>query len=244
MPLVPALAIAAGAGVEAIVRDALERHIERLGAYAAAVICAIAVSHLLHDGRNTNVAEEWALTGSALVTEHRLTDAEAAYRRALDLDPRLGLAWDGLGLTLYDAGRLHDAKPAFERALEIDPDNSRATFHLALVRERNDELELAAAGYARALSLSPFDAEVRKDLAEVTRKLAVKLGMSGRTAEARDAMQRAVELAPDNGEAWIDLCLLSLDLGDRNRAAEALQRGRERGASADRVAFAAAALAR
>jgi hypothetical protein len=57
-------------------------------------------------------------------------------------------------------------------------------------------------------------------------------------------MLRAVELAPDNGEAWIDLCLLSLDLGDRNRAAEALQRGRERGASADRVAFAAAALAR
>jgi tetratricopeptide (TPR) repeat protein len=244
MPLVPALAVAAGAGLSAVATAVAKRRAKEAAGYAAAAVLAIEASQVVHDARNTNVAEEWALTGSALVTEHRLTDAEAAYRRALNLDPGLGLAWDGLGLTLYNSGRLSDAKPAFERALEIDPDNSRATFHLALVRERNDELDLAAAGYARALSLSPFDAEVRKDLAEVTRKLAVKLGMSGRTAEARDAMQRAVELAPDNGEAWIDLCLLSLDLGDRNRAAEALQRGRERGASADRVAFAAAALAR
>jgi hypothetical protein len=37
---------------------------------------------------------------------------------------------------------------------------------------------------------------------------------------------------------------LSLDLGDRESATVALQRGRERGASPDRVAFAAAALAR
>ncbi len=244
MVLVPVLAVAAGAGVDAIARAVSARRLAELGGYVGSGLLAIVVSHVLHDDRNTNVAEEWALTGSALVTEHRLTDAEAAYRRALELDPALGLGWDGLGLTLYDAGRLADARPAFERALEIDPDNSRATFHLALVRERNGELDAAAAGYARALSLSPFDAEVTRHLGEIIRKQAVQLGMNGRTADARDAMQRAVELMPDNGEAWIDLCLLSLDLGDRERAAQALQRGRERGASAERVAFATEALAR
>jgi Flp pilus assembly protein TadD len=184
------------------------------------------------------------LTGSALITERKLTDAEAAYRRALELDPRLGLAWDGLGLVFYDAGRFADARPAFERALEMDPDSARATFHLALVRDRGGELEAAAAGYKRALSLSPFDAEITEHLAQVERKYGVQLGMAGRTAEARDAIQRALNLRPDDGEAWVDLCLLLLDLGDRDGAARALDRGRERGAGADRVAFAADALAR
>ena len=244
MPLVPVLAILAGTGLDSIVRAVQERRLAELGGYAAAATAAVLVSHALHDPRNTNVAEEWALTGSALITEHRLIDAEAAYRRALQLDPRSGLAWDGLGLALYDAGRLSDAAPALVRALEIDPDSSRATFHLALVHERAGDLSAAAEGYARALTLSPFDAEVAGHLGEATRKRAVELGMAGRTAEARDAMKRAVALLPDNGEAWLDLSLLSLDLGDRAAAAEALQRARERGANPERVAFAANALAK
>jgi Flp pilus assembly protein TadD len=244
MPLVPILALAAGVGVDAVLAAVADRRVRDLIAYAAAAVVGFAVSHAVHDARNTNVAEEWALTGSALITERKLTDAEAAYRRALELEPRLGLAWDGLGLVFYDAGRLADARPAFGRALEIDPDSARATFHLALVRDRAGELEAAAAGYNRALSLSPFDAEIAEHLAQVERKYGVQLGMAGRTAEARDAIQRALALRPDDGEAWVDLCLLLLDLGDRDGAARALERGRERGAGADRVAFAADALAR
>ena len=244
MPLVPILALAAGVGVDAILTAVADRRIRDLTVYVGAAIVAFAVSHIVHDGRNTNIAEEWALTGSALITERKLTDAEAAYRRALELDPRLGLAWDGLGLVFYDAGRLADARPAFERALAIDPDSARATFHLALVRDRGGDLEAAAAGYNRALLLSPFDTEITEHLAQVERKYGVQLGMAGRTAEARDAIQRAVNLRPDDGEAWVDLCLLLLDLGDREGAARALERGRERGAGPDRVAFAADALAR
>jgi Flp pilus assembly protein TadD len=244
MPLVPILALAAGVGVDAVLAAVADRRVRDLIAYAAAAVVGFAVSHAVHDARDTNVAEEWALTGSALITERKLTDAEAAYRRALELEPRLGLAWDGLGLVFYDAGRLADARPAFGRALEIDPDSARATFHLALVRDRAGELEAAAAGYNRALSLSPFDAEIAEHLAQVERKYGVQLGMAGRTAEARDAIQRALALRPDDGEAWVDLCLLLLDLGDRDGAARALERGRERGAGADRVAFAADALAR
>jgi len=244
MPLVPVLALAAGVGVDAILTAVADRRMRDLTAYVGAVIFAFTASHVVHDARNTNIAEEWALTGSALITERKLTDAEAAYRRALELDPRLGLAWDGLGLVFYDAGRFADARPAFERALEMDPDSARATFHLALVRDRGGELEAAAAGYKRALSLSPFDAEITEYLAQVERKYGVQLGMAGRTAEARDAIQRALNLRPDDGEAWVDLCLLLLDLGDRDGAARALDRGRERGAGADRVAFAADALAR
>ena len=132
----------------------------------------------------------------------------------------------------------------YANVLRFDRDNARATYHLALVQEREGEVRPAADGYARALALSPFDAEVATHLGEAKRKVAVQLGMAGRTAEARDEMRQAVTLLPDNGEAWLDLCLLSLDLGDRTAAATALDRARANGASAERVAFAAAALAR
>jgi tetratricopeptide (TPR) repeat protein len=244
MPLVPAVSIAAGVGVDAFASSATGGRRREMLAMAAACAAALAVSVVLSDPRNRNLAEEWAFTGSSLITERRLEDAEAAYRRALALDPQSGLAWDGLGLTLYDAGRLGEARPAFERALAIDADSSRALFHLALTDEREGRLAQAADGYARARALSPFDAEVTQHLAAAERKLAIELGMSGRSREALDAMRHVLDLTPRDGEAWLDVCLLSLDLHDTATAATALQRARELGAEPGRLAFAEQALAR
>jgi Flp pilus assembly protein TadD len=233
MPLVPALAIAAGVGLSALA-EAMSREI---ATYAGIAVAAIIVSHVLTDPRNRNVAEEWAFTGSSLITEHNLPEAEAAYRRALTLDPESGLAWDGLGLAQYNAGRLRNARQSFMNATARDPDNGRAIFHLALVNERDKRPAEAIAGYRKALELSPLDADVAKHLATA-------LGMAGQSAEGRTVMQRVVELTPMDGEAWLDLCLLSLDTGDVDRAATALARARELGAGADRLQFASDALAR
>jgi Tfp pilus assembly protein PilF len=68
--------------------------------------------------------------------------------------------------------------------------------------------------------------------------------MAGKTREARDEMRRAVQAAPNDGEAWLDLCLLAEDLGDRTEAADALQRAKNLGADPARAAFAEQALQR
>jgi tetratricopeptide (TPR) repeat protein len=237
MPLVPALAVAAGAGLTALADSVAARRIREAAMYASVALVAVLVSHRLSDPRNLNPAEEWAFTGSSLVTEHNLTEAEAAYRRALSLDESSGFAWDGLGLVHYDAGRLADARRAFDRAAALDPDSARATFHLALLDEREGRAPQAIAGYARALDLSPDDAEI-------TRHLGTALGMAGRLEEARAQFRRLVQLTPSNGEAWLDLCLLSLDAHDVDAAAAALQSAREWGARPDRLALASDALAR
>jgi Flp pilus assembly protein TadD len=244
MPLVPALAILAGAGADGAVRLAEARRTRQLLICCAIALTAVIVSHVLHDPSNVNVAEEWAFTGSSLITEHKLPDAEQAYRRALELEPQSALAWDGLGLTLYNAGRLDEARTALQRALAIDPQSARAAFHLALVDEREGRLESAASGYERALSLSPYDSEVLGQLAAVRRKHATELGMAGRTREARDEMKRALDASAADGETWLDLCLLSLDLGDREEAAAALQRAKNLGADPARIAFAEQAFRR
>jgi Flp pilus assembly protein TadD len=237
MPLVPALAIAAGVGLSAILDAAAARRTRELAIDGAVAVAAIVVGHLLSDPRNRNVAEEWAFNGSSLITEHNLPEAEAAYRHALALDPDSGLAWDGLGLAQYDGGHLREARESLRRALALDPENGRALFHLALVDEREGKNTEAVAGYQKALTFSPHDAEIGRHLGGA-------LGMAGRSAEGRDVMRHVVELTPRDGEAWLDLCLLSLDAGDVQRAATALEKAREFGAGADRIAFAARALDR
>jgi superkiller protein 3 len=237
MPIVPALAIVAGPGVAALVDAVASRRTRDAAAYATVGIAAAVMTELVHDARNRNTAEEWAFTGSSLITEHNLPDAEAAYRRALQLDPNSGLAWDGLGLAQYDAGRLADARRAFARAVALDNDNARALFHLALVDDGEGRRGVAIPEYERAAALSPDDADI-------IRHLATALGMEGRSREAMTDMQRVVELTPQDGEAWLDLALLSLDAGKPDAAANALVTARNLGANPQRLAFAEAALGR
>jgi len=236
LPLVPVLAIAGGVAVA----------VSRFTSWRAYVvlIAAIGVCHIVSDPRNLNAAEEWALTGSSLISERNLPQAEASYRQAIALDAGSGLAWDGLGLTLYNAGRLTQAREAFRRALAIDGENARAIYHLGLLDEREGRIKAAADGYERARALSPFDSEITANLAAAWRRLATEMGMSGRSRDALDLMRRVVELTPDNGDAWIDVAMLSMDLGDKNAATDALDHARKAGADAGRIAFAANALQR
>jgi Flp pilus assembly protein TadD/4-amino-4-deoxy-L-arabinose transferase-like glycosyltransferase len=269
MPVVPALAMLAGAGIVGAFDSAKARNTTRLGAIIAAVIIGVFTSHLLSDARSHNFAEEWAMTGSALVTERRLPEAELAYRQAVALDDRSGLAWDGLGLALYDAGRLSDARMSLEHALQLEPSNGRAAFHVGLVDQREGKLEAAVANYRTAAALLPGDIDLLRTFAavlvqlhrdaealplltvvanqspndaEAQRALGGALGGLGRMRDAAAALRRAVTLAPQNGEAWMDLCLVSLDLGDVATAEWALGNARQAGAAPERIALGSRAL--
>jgi Flp pilus assembly protein TadD len=235
MPLVPALAVAAGVGLTAIADAAFARRTRELTMCAGIAVAAIVVSHLLTDPRNRNVAEEWAFTGGSLITERDQAGAEAAYRRATALDPESSLAWDGLGLAQYNANRLRNARQSLLKATARNPENAHALFHLALVDERDGRAAAAIDGYRKAFELSPDDVDI-------ARHLATALGMVGRSAEGRDVMQRVVQMTPGDGEAWLDLALLALDAHDVDRAAAALARAREFGADAERLKFTADAL--
>jgi Flp pilus assembly protein TadD/4-amino-4-deoxy-L-arabinose transferase-like glycosyltransferase len=271
MPLVPVLAVAAGAGLDGIATAVGARDVKRLIVCGAAAAAALVLSHLRDDPRNHNLAEEWSFTGSSLVTEHDLGGADAAYRQAIAIDSTSGLAWDGLGLVALDQGRLPAARDAFLRARSLDPDSARAAYHLGLVEEREGHLDAAIRDYLQARALAPFDLDVVRhaggallaaqrpgDALPLLRTAAdqlpndaraqyaygTALAMTGASAEARAAIRRVVELEPSNGEAWLDYCLLSFDARDVEVAAAALERARALGAAPERVAAAAAAIQR
>lgn len=76
-----------------------------------------------------------------------LEDAEASYRRALEIDSKSAAAESGLAHTLARLGKLGDAAPHFERAAELDPQLRPGLLELAELYEQNGQKNEAAAIY-------------------------------------------------------------------------------------------------
>jgi Flp pilus assembly protein TadD len=270
LPIVPPLAILGGVGAAALIDAVSQRDRRRFTTMALSAVAAVVVGHLFYDAPSANLSEEWSFTGSALITEHRLPEAEAAYRRALDADAQSGLAWDGLGLALFDERRWSDSRAALNRAVQLDPGSARTTYHLGLVDEAENRLSDAVANLRATLHIDPTNLDAERHLAndlirvhkdeeaivvlndlivhapndaDARRVLGGALGGVGRLRDAKAELATAVRLAPTNGEAWLDLCLVSLDLGEIKDAAAACRSARQNGAAPDRLALAERALA-
>ncbi len=140
-------------------------------------------------------------------------------------------------MTELDEGRLDAAGESLSKAVSLDGENARALFHLAVLDERRGRTGEAIDRYRAAAALSPYDADV-------LRRYATALGVAGRSRDALDVMRRVVAIDPANGEAWLDVCLLSLDVKDVGGAMSALARAQELGAHPRRIAFAADAIQR
>jgi adenylate cyclase len=112
--------------------------------------------------------------------------AEAASRRALELDPELPEAHAARGFALCQQGKLSEAIPEFERAIELDPRQFEARYFQGRARFQAGQIEEAARLFGEAL-------EVREDYQAAFFK-AQALAALGRDAEAGPAYQRALEI--------------------------------------------------
>ncbi len=82
--------------------------------------------------------------------EDRLEEAAAQFRRAVDLDPELAIAWNALARALFHAGDLPGSIAAAQRLVELEPDDPLSHTNLSilyqqqgLIREAEEEKALA-----------------------------------------------------------------------------------------------------
>ena len=158
----------------------------------------------------------------------RLAEAEAAFRRILevppDLGPLRGQALWGLGLVAARAGRPDLASGLLEEAVRILPREAEIHLHLGQVRleagasdparpdlARPDlaRLALARLALARALALVPGEPAILEALGRAT---------AARTAIARLWQERALALAPEFLAARLNLAVLLAGEGAPDRA--------------------------
>ncbi len=93
--------------------------------------------------------------GNLLLLAQKPAEAEAAYRRALELDPDKVSALFNLGLLVHQRGGLKDATELYRRAVKVDPSHAWAHYQLGAVHEALHQRSRAIDEYATAFSLDP-----------------------------------------------------------------------------------------
>jgi tetratricopeptide (TPR) repeat protein len=81
----------------------------------------------------------------------RLDEAASGYRAAIEADPRLAIAWNGLAMVLAQQGDLDGAIEAGRRLVELEPDEALGHTSLSIfyqrkgmIREAEDEKAIAS----------------------------------------------------------------------------------------------------
>lgn len=123
-----------------------------------------------------STADDWYDTGLDLEAVSP-TEAETAYRRALELDPAHREANLNLGRLLHEAGDLDGALAHYGRARRADPRDARAPYNAGVALEDQGRAEEAAQAYQAALQLDGSLAEAHFNLSRL-------MEAAGRRAEA------------------------------------------------------------
>ena len=127
--------------------------------------------------------------GVALSDAGRHDEAEAALRRALELDPESAKAWENLALVALRRGRFAEARERAERAVALNPELHLAWNDLGVARFQLGEKPGALDAWERALALEPR-------LWDALWNLGTQSAALGRAEAARAALTRFVEQAP------------------------------------------------
>jgi tetratricopeptide (TPR) repeat protein len=153
---------------------------------------------------NHRVAYEHYMKGCRLdQREDTMAEAEAAYRRAIEVDPTFANAFTNLGNLLYRRGEIDNAERMYARALQIDNDQPEAFYNLGCLMYDRGELEAAVLNFRRALRADPSFADAHFNMA-------MALCDAGRHPEAREHWNSYLDLDPTS--TWAEIARRHLDL--------------------------------
>jgi tetratricopeptide (TPR) repeat protein len=124
--------------------------------------------------------------GEAVLAEH-------LFRQAIDLEPNMAAALTNLGNLVYRQGEVEEARKLYERALEHDPNQPEARYNLANLLEDLGDTEGAVTELRKVCAAAP-------DFADAHYNLGLMLAQLGGTAQARQHLERYIEL--DGGSDW------------------------------------------
>jgi len=207
VPALPMLFLFAGVVVQSVQQE-WRTGSHRNVALLLAAFAALWLTHWALPWRATPDRAAWEFTrGAAWMADGQDADAEAAFRRALAIEPRHYQAHHNLGLLLARHGDTRRAIEEWRAALDIRPDAAPVLASLGAALLVEGQPDAAVTSLQRAVALEP-------DVAEFHANLARALQKEGRVREALRSMRRAAELAPRDRSLWMALASMALAAGD------------------------------
>jgi tetratricopeptide (TPR) repeat protein len=128
-------------------------------------------------------------SGASAIHQGKTADAEALFRQATQVAPRLPDAYLGLGMSELREGKVDEAQSAFTKALELNPAVPGAHMFLGIAQYQMNKLDAATASLKQEIAQQPDNVEALTWLG------IVELG-SGHASEAVVPLDRAAALSP------------------------------------------------
>ncbi len=151
--------------------------------------------------RNPEHLDALRLMGVHCARKELYNDAEAFFRRAVDLAPDFWLAWINLGAALNEQQKFDEADTAYKQALQLKPES-------VFTLEKLGANSLFDGRHEDAVNY--LDAALERDPAHFPSLLCLGhvLKTVGRQEESIDAYRRCAAARPDFGEAYWSLANL------------------------------------
>jgi serine/threonine protein kinase/Tfp pilus assembly protein PilF len=165
----------------------------------------VADSHLL--------MEQYADRPSPDVT----AKAEAAIRKALEIDETIPEAHASLGFVHMNRRRWNEADASFRRAIELNPDYPTARHWYNIYLRQTGRLDEAYAQIRRAQELDPLSMIIGVNMVEI-------LAMLGRDEEAIRMGERYLEINPDFAQMLGSMSSLYTEAGRHKDAVAAAEK--------------------
>lgn len=142
----------------------------------------------------------WFNLAYAYTGLHSEQQAEAAYRKTLELDPKLFAARLNLGILLLNAKQSEEALGQLSQAVALKPTHARAHFYYARALAGTGKTQQAEQECQEALRLDPHFALAHFELGQ--------LRLNGKDfGGARDAFQQALQLNSELPQAQLGMAL-------------------------------------
>jgi serine/threonine-protein kinase len=166
------------------------------------------------------LADSYILMGGrlrVLPKEEAYAKAEAAARRALEIDPRMAEAHASLGQIHSNEFRWKSAEKEFRQSIELNQNYATARLWYSLVLQMTGRLEPGLGELRKAAAIDPLAPNIFANLA---RCLLLLGDYTGAIAEAR----RGIDLNPNFADGYAVLGLAYHYQGEYDLAAESFQR--------------------
>src|SRR5436309_4233405 len=186
---------------------------------AVAALAAFALG--CHKGREQNPADAGAILtartlGLAYLEDNRLEDAEAEFKKLIQLAPDEPSGYANLGLVDLRMGRYQDAAREIDRAVDLAPDDPDVRLLQATLFRLTGHPEDARRVLESASQTSPNHLKTLYALAELD------------STRRREYLGRVVNIAPPNVPAQLSLAEALLNAGDTVGARDHLELLRQR----------------
>jgi tetratricopeptide (TPR) repeat protein len=125
-----------------------------------------------------------------------MSEAEALYSQALELDPWLSIAYTNLGNIRFRRHQVGEAEVLYKKALSIDPRQPEAQYNLGYVMLERGEADLAVPLFRGAIEADP-------KFSDAYFNLAMAFEQMGDPAHARPYWKNYIDLEPEG--TWTEI---------------------------------------